>query len=63
MFRRKARFFKVVRNEAEDQYAVWPANAEEGDGWQNTGQIGHEEDCEQFIAHNEKKRAVSFWRR
>jgi uncharacterized protein YbdZ (MbtH family) len=57
MFRRQLRFFKVVRSE-EDEYAVWPISAEHMPGWQETGQLGSEEECRQYVEREEQSRSL-----
>jgi uncharacterized protein YbdZ (MbtH family) len=62
MFRRRFRFFKVVRTE-EDEYAIWPANTEDVPGWYETGHFGSEEDCRQYVERKKESRSLFPWRR
>jgi uncharacterized protein YbdZ (MbtH family) len=62
MFRRRLRFFKVVRSE-DDEYAVWPVNTEHLPGWHETGHFGNEEDCRQYVEKQEQSRSSFSWRR
>jgi MbtH protein len=40
--------YKVVVN-AEEQYAIWPADRENALGWRDAGMSGTEEECLAYI--------------
>jgi hypothetical protein len=55
MNRRKQRFFKLVRRQADGRHEVWPACAAAESGYEEIGEPGHQEELEADSARRNRR--------
>jgi uncharacterized protein YbdZ (MbtH family) len=55
MNRRKQRFFKLVRREADGRHEVWPAYAASEAGYEETGTTGRQEQMQTEAARRNRR--------
>lgn len=59
MYRAPAKYFRVV-HDPERRYAVWFADAPRQEPWQDTGQLGSEEECWDYVEAAENSEGFLF---
>jgi hypothetical protein len=59
MNRRKQRFFKLVRREADGRHEVWPACAGAESGYEEVGEPGQQEQLEAEAARRNRRGCLS----
>jgi uncharacterized protein YbdZ (MbtH family) len=59
MNRRKQRFFKLVRRQADGRHEVWPACAAAESGYKEVGEPGHQEQLEAEATRRNRRGCLS----